>query len=67
MEPTLETIEDFNGDASKSKKREVREAVMLCVGLGIALAIAASLFNTVPDYIGKSPIEKTNFNIPPIQ
>ena len=67
MEPTLETIDDFNGKESVSKKRDIREVIVLCVGIGIALVIAANLFNTVPDYIGKTPIEKANLNFPQYQ
>jgi len=67
MEPTLETIEDFNGKESSEKKKNVREVVIICLGIGLALVVAANVFNTVPDYIGKKPIEKVNPNLPPME
>jgi len=66
MEPTLENIDDFRGEESQEKKKMVKEVVMLCLGIGFGLVVAANIFNTVPDYIGKIPIEKTNFNLPQV-
>jgi hypothetical protein len=64
MEPSLENIDDFRGEESQEKKRTVREVIVLCLAIGFGLVVAANLFNTVPDYLGKTPIEKTNFNMP---
>ncbi|RUM64403.1 MAG: hypothetical protein DSZ05_07495 [Sulfurospirillum sp.] len=64
MEPTLEEIDDFNNHESEEKRKMVREVIVLCLGIGFALFVAANLFNTVPDYIGKTPIDQTNFNLP---
>lgn len=65
MEPMLENIDDFNGNESEEKRKTVREVIILCLGIGFALVVAANLFHTVPDYIGKVPVEKANFNFPP--
>ncbi|GEM_PF-6256775 len=67
MEPTLENIDDFRGEESQEKKKMVKEVVMLCLGIGFGLVVAANIFNTVPDYIGKTPIEKTNINLPQLR
>ena len=64
MEPMLENIDDFNGTESKEKRKTVREVIVLCLGIGLALVVAANVFNTVPDYIGKVPADKANFNVP---
>ena len=64
MEPMLENIDDFNGTESKEKRKTVREVIVLCLGIGLALVVAANVFNTVPDYIGKVPVDKANFNFP---
>ncbi len=67
MEPMLENIEDFNGNESQEKRKTVREVIILCLGIGLVLVVAANVFNTVPDYIGKTPAQEANFNIPPLQ
>jgi len=64
MEPKLENIDDFNGHESSEKKKIVKEVVILCLGIGFAIFAAANIFGKVPDYIGKSPIEQTNINMP---
>ena len=64
MEPMLENIDDFNGTESKEKRKTVREVIVLCLGIGLVLVVAANVFNTVPDYIGKVPVDKANFNVP---
>ena len=67
MEPTLEMIDDFKGKASKNKRKTVREVVVLCLAIGVGLVVAAALFNTVPGYVGKTPVEKANLNFPQYQ
>ncbi len=67
MEPTLEEIEDFNGNESKEKKKMIREVVILCLGIGLALTVASNIFNTVPDYVGKDATHIKSFNVPPMK
>jgi len=67
MEPSLEQIDDFNGNESKAKRKMVRDVVILCLGIGVALVVASNLFNTVPDYVGQDANKQVNFNIPPVQ
>ncbi len=67
MEPMLENIDDFNGNESQEKRKTIREVIILCLGIGLVLVVAANIFNTVPDYVGKVPAQQANFNIPPLQ
>ncbi len=52
MEPTLEEIDDFNGNESEEKRKTVYKVIMLCLAIGALYTAAKLTFNTVDDYIG---------------
>ena len=52
-EPTMDNIDDYNGNESKSKKRTINIIIVSLLSIGIILAIIKST-NTIPtkDYVG---------------
>jgi len=52
-EPTMDKIDDYNGNESKSKKRTINIIIFSLLSIGIILAFIKST-NTIPakDYVG---------------
>ncbi len=53
MEPTLEQIDDFQDQESLEKKIGIRNVAIICLSAALVMVTAASIFDFVPDYIGR--------------
>ena len=51
-EPTLDQIEDYNGQESPKKRKTVRLVVLFCIVVGIAYSIMKYNYSNESDYIG---------------
>jgi hypothetical protein len=51
-EPTLETIDDYDGKESNSKKRIVKIVVLSLFVMGVIYAGIKYQYNSVDDYVG---------------
>ena len=50
-EPSMDQIEDYNGNESKEKKNTVRLVILFCIVVGICYTII-KMNNTNDEYIG---------------
>ena len=51
-EPSMDQIEDYNGNESKEKRNIVRLVILFCIVVGIGYGIAKYNNNSVNDYVG---------------
>jgi len=51
-EPTLDQIEDYNGQESSKKRNTVRLVVLFCIAVGIVYSIAKYNNSENSDYVG---------------
>ena len=61
-EPTLDQIEDYNGQESSTKRKTVRLVVLFCIVIGIVYAITKYNYSNESDYIGTK--DNPDINIP---
>ena len=51
-EPTLNQIDDYNGNESTSKRKTINLVILFCIVVSIAYGIIKFNYNSVDDYIG---------------
>jgi hypothetical protein len=51
-EPTLEQIEDYNGNESSQKRKTINLVILFCIVVSIAYAVIKFNYNSVDDYVG---------------
>ena len=51
-EPTLNQIDDYNGNESSSKRKTINLVILFCIIVSIAYGIIKFNYNSVDDYIG---------------
>jgi len=61
-EPTMDQIEDYNGNESPKKKKIVRLVILFCITVGIVYSIAKYNNTNESDYIGTK--DNLGINIP---
>jgi hypothetical protein len=55
FEPTMESIEDYNGNESAEKKRTIRYVIIALLAVGVIYTTAHHYFGTVDDQIEDAP------------
>ena len=51
-EPTLEQIEDYNGNESSQKRKTINLVILFCIIISMAYAAIKINYNSVDDYVG---------------
>ena len=51
-EPTLNQIDDYNGNESSSKRNTINLVILFCIVVSITYGIIKFNYNSVDDYIG---------------
>ncbi|MEA3498096.1 MAG: hypothetical protein U9R16_03450 [Campylobacterota bacterium] len=51
-EPSMDQIEDYNGNESKEKRNIVRLVILFCIVVGIGYAIAKYNYTNDEEYVG---------------
>jgi len=51
-EPTLDQIEDYNGNESSKKRNTVRLVVLFCIAVGIVYSISKYSYSEQDEYVG---------------
>ena len=62
IEPTLDQIDDYNGNESPKKRKTVRLIVLFCIVVALAYSITKYNNTQESDYIGTK--ENPGINIP---
>jgi len=61
-EPSLDQIDDYNGNESPKKRNIVRLVVLFCLTVGIVYSISKYYYSEESDYIGTK--DNPGINIP---